>query len=157
MQSNKSTSENVIEESCGDGPLLERLTPLARQINCLDMERIATVCISSVPDLLDVRFASLYVLDEANNILHLQKYNHPFLINKIVSLNQNPPTPMVMAVKSKELILIENIDTHNKPVIKKSQRAFSNNYETKNCVIAPLICHNRVIGVLNLADKVKGD
>jgi len=158
MQSKKTTSENVSESSsAGDIPLLERLTPLARQINCLDMERIATVCIRNVPSLMGVRFASLYVLDETNNILHLLKYNHPFLINKIVSLNQNPPTPMVMAVKSKELILVENIDTHNKPLIKKSQRAFADNYETKNCLIAPLICNNRVIGVLNLADKIEDE
>jgi diguanylate cyclase (GGDEF)-like protein len=104
-----------------------------------------------------VRFASLYILDETNNILHLHKYNHPFLINKIVSLNQTPTPLMVMAVRSKELILVGDIDTHKKPIIRKSQRAFAENYRTNNCAIVPLICQDRVVGVLNLADKMDGD
>jgi hypothetical protein len=124
--------------------LLERVTPLARRVNCLDIERIADVCINEIPNLVGVRLASLYVIDETNNILHLQKYNHPFVINKIVSLNQNPPSPMVMAARSKGLIMVGDIDTHRKPIIRKSQRAFADNYETKNCLIAPLVCQERV-------------
>lgn len=137
--------------------LLEQVTPLTRQINCLEIERIADVCVKNIPSLVRVRFSSLYLLDETNNILHLHKHNHPFLINKIVSLNQTPPSPMVMAVRSKQLILVEDIDTHRKPVIRKSQRAFAGNYQTNNCAIAPLVCQDRVVGVLNLADKENGD
>ena len=133
--------------------LLRQVTPLAQQVNCLDIKRIAEVCVENIPKMVGVRFASLYILDETSNILHLHKHNHPFLINKIVSLNQNPPSPMVMAVTSKELILVGDIDTHNQPVIRRSQRAFAENYQTKNCAIAPLVCQNRVVGVLNLADK----
>jgi diguanylate cyclase (GGDEF)-like protein len=99
----------------------------------------------------------LYILDETNNMLHLYKHNHPFPINKIVSLNQTPTPLMVMAARSKELILVGDIDTHTKPIIRKSQRAFSENYQTNNCAIVPLICQERVVGVLNLADKVEGD
>jgi len=157
MHRSNGNIENTDNHPAGGISLLEQVTPLARQINCLDIERIARVCIENIPKLVGVRFASLYVLDEANNILHLQKYNHPFVINKIVSLNQNPPSPMVMAVRSKELILVGDIDTHQKPVIRKSQRAFAENYKTNNCVISPLICQDRVVGVLNLADKMNGD
>ena len=64
---------------------------------------------------------------------------------------------MVMAVQSKEIILIPDIDTHKKPIIKKSQRMFAENYRTKNCAIVPLICQDRVVGVLNLADKMDSD
>ena len=133
--------------------LLEQVTPLARQINCLDINRVAEVCVREMPVMVGTRFASLYVLDEANSILHLIGHNHPFPINRIVSLSQSPPSPMVMAIKSKELILTGNIDTHTKPVIRRSQRAFAENYETTNCAIVPLICQERVVGVLNLADK----
>jgi len=157
MHRSNKNSENTVNHADGSISLVEQVTPLARQINCLDIERIADVCIKHIPNLVGARLASLYILDETNNILHLRKHNHPFLINKIVSLNQNPPSPMVMAVRSKELILVGDIDTHKKPIIRKSQRAFAGNYKTNNCAIAPLICQDRVVGVLNLADKMESD
>ena len=52
--------------------LLEQVTPLARQINCLDIDMIAEVCVKNIPELVGVRFASLYILDEESNILHLR-------------------------------------------------------------------------------------
>ncbi len=157
MQQNNEIFENTVNHSDGSTSTLEQIIPLAQQINSLDIEHIADVCIKKIPGLVGVRFASLYILDETNNILHLQKYNHPFLLNKIVSLNQTSPSPMVMAVKSKEIILVGDIDTHQKPLIRKSQRAFAENYKTNNCVIVPLICQDRVVGVLNLADKIEGN
>jgi diguanylate cyclase (GGDEF)-like protein len=148
---------NKADDSMSQGQrkvsLLERVTPLAREINSLDIDRIADVCVTRIPSVVGSVFASLYALDEANGILHLVRHNHPFPINKIVSLNQTPPSPMVLAVKSQELIMTGDIDTHRKPVIKRSQRAFAENYRTTNCAIVPLICHDGVVGVLNLADK----
>lgn len=152
----KSTNNSKEPEQTEPGKvsLLERVTPLARQINSLDIDRIAQVCVTGLPAIVGTQYASMYVLDATNSILHLVRHNRPFPINKIVSLNQTPPSPMVMAVKSKELILTSNIETHTKPVIKRSQREFAENYSTTSCAIVPLICQDRVVGVLNLADKV---
>lgn len=149
-----SINPNERAESGSQGvSLLEQITPLARQINCLDIERIATICVRKIPKLLDARLASLYLLDDAGTMLHLQSSNHPYLINKIVSINQNPPSLMVMAAKSKKLIHIEDIDSTKDLTVKKSQRPYSGNYKTKNCLIVPLLCQDKVVGVLNLADK----
>jgi len=143
--------------NCVGLSMLERLTPMAQEINCLDIERIAKICTEDIPEVLGVKLASLYILDSSNKILHLQKKNHPYPINKIVSLNQQPPSPMIIAVNSKELILTHDIGTFKQPVIKKSNRNFSQNYKTSNCAIAPLLCQNNVVGVLNLADKIDND
>ncbi len=133
--------------------MLEQVTPLARQINCLDIQRIATICVRKIPRLLGAKLASLYILDESSAMLHLKKCNHPYMINKIVSLNQNPPTAMTIAAKSGKIMHIENIDAYNEPVIRKSQRPYTENYGTKNCIVVPLLCQDKVVGILNLADK----
>jgi len=132
---------------------LKKITALVQRINCLDIELVAEVCVNDIRSLVGARLASLYVLDEASDILHLTGYNHKFPINNIVSLNQNSPSPMVTAVRTKQLLLVDDIDKHDKPVIHESQRQFAKNYKTKSCVIAPLVCQDRVIGVLNLTDK----
>jgi len=133
--------------------LLERITPLARRINCLDIGRIADVCVNNVPKLVGMQCASLYVLDETNRMLHLSRHSHSYEINKLVSLSQTPATPMTTAVKSNEVIVMDNIDKHRSPLMPPSRRGYSKNYKTKNCVIVPLVCQDRVVGVLNLSDK----
>ena len=153
---NNNSSKSGTLQCDGDIYRLESITPLAQKLNSLDLDSIAEICINDIPALIDARLASLYVLDETSDILHLQRYNHPFLINNIVSLNQSPPSPMIMAVRSTKLILISNMDTLDKPHITSFQRPFSKNYATKSCIIAPLVCHGRVVGVLNLTDKNNG-
>jgi len=157
MDNERPVSDSQAQPEHDSVEWLEKITPLAKRLNCLEMCKIADVCIDEIPKLIGARLASLYILDESSDILHLEKNNHPFLINNVVSLNQNPPSPMVAAVRSKELMLVNDVDTHNRPIIQKTQRAFSDNYHTKSCIIAPLICHSRVIGVLNLTDKVEGE
>jgi len=137
-----------------DLSVLKVITPLIQQINCLDMQQIGKICVEQIPKLVNARFASLYILDEITDMLHLENNNHPFLINNIVSLNQANLSPMIKAVKSKELIAIENIEDHKSPIISKGNRKFAKNYQSNTCIIAPLICHNSVVGVLNLADKL---
>ena len=153
MGRQNTNSDEGAESGNQDASLLEQITPLARQINCLDIERIATICVRRIPKLIDARLASLYLLDEAGTMLHMQKANHPYLINKIVSINQNPPSLMVVAVKSKKLIQIKDIDSQEELQVKKSQRPNFENYKAKNCLIIPLLCQDKVVGVLNLADK----
>ena len=137
--------------------ILQAITPLVQQINCLDMQQIGKICVEQIPRLINARFASLYILDEITDMLHLENHNHPFLINNIVSLNQANLSPMIKAIKSKELIIVENIENHKSPIISKLNRKFAKNYQSNTCIIAPLICHNRVVGVLNLADKIDAE
>ena len=132
---------------------LEVITPLAKRLNCLDLEKIADICIDDIPELIGASLASLYVLDDEGDILHLQKNNHKFPINNIVSLNQNPPSPMVAAARKGELLVVDDIESYQKPTIRNTQRSFPRNYRTKSCIIAPLNCQGRVVGVLNLTDK----
>lgn len=136
--------------------LIECITPLARRINCLDIGRIADVCVNNLPKLVGMQYGSLYVLDEASHMLHLSRHSHPYDIDKLVSLSQTPPTPMTMAVKSNEVIIINNKGKNKTPVILRPQRGMPKGHRTKNCVIVPLVCQMRVVGVLNLSAEKQG-
>ena len=153
MSTDKESTATTVAKGCLGNCRLDIITPLAKKINCLDVKRIADICVDEIPGLIGARLASLYILDENSDILHLEKNNHSFLINNIVSLNQNPPSPMVAAVRSKELMVVDDSEHQKKPLIRHTQRTFSKNYKTSCCIIAPLICHGRVVGVLNLSDK----
>ena len=102
---------------------LEVITPLAKRLNCLDLEKIANICIDDIPELIGASLASLYVLDDEGDILHLQKNNHKFPINNIVSLNQNPPSPMVAAARKGELLVVDDIESYQKPTIRNTPPA----------------------------------
>lgn len=156
MTKNEPHNEPPARLCSGGTCKLVMITPLTKQINCLDVKRIAELCITEIPQLIGARLASLYILDETSDILHLEKNNHPFLINNIVSLNQNPPSPMVAAIRSKELLIVEGDESLRGPKISHTHRQFAKNYQTNSCIIAPLVCHGRVVGVLNLSDKAGG-
>ena len=47
--------------SSGGVCLLEQITPLARQINCLDIDRIADVCVTKIPQVVGSRSDLRYV------------------------------------------------------------------------------------------------
>ena len=98
-KSNGSTQKPAKRKNSKDPYRLEFIAPLVQQLNSLDIDRIADVCIDEIPKLIGVKLASLFILDDSSDILHLAKNNHPHLINNIVSLNQNPPSMMVAAVR----------------------------------------------------------
>jgi diguanylate cyclase (GGDEF)-like protein len=133
--------------------ILDAITPLVQQLNCLDIQQIGRVCTEQLPKLIGARFFSLYLLDKTSNMLYLETHNHTWLINNIISLNQENISPMIKAVRDKELIIVKNTS----PSADRFNDRFSHNYCTPTCIIAPLICNNRVVGVLNLADKINAD
>lgn len=135
-------------------PNFSLITSIAQQINCLDITQIGQICVKRIPELIGSRFASLYILDETSDILHLENHNHPYLIDNIVSLNQTNPSPMVKAIKTGELAVIKDIDDQQEASGKNELRSCAKNYNSNTYIIAPLICQNRVVGVLNFADKI---
>ena len=68
---------------------INRISHLSRQINCLDLDKIASVCIEEIPQLISAKFASLYRFDPDKKVLHLLRHNHPYMIDRMVVLDKH--------------------------------------------------------------------
>ena len=137
---------------------INHISKLSQEINCLDIDRIASVCMEAIPELIAARYASLYAFDAHNEVLHLLRRNHPYNINRLVELAEHPHSPMTRAIRERKLMLIKDLSEHSPSEGKGNkqpmERGFARNYQTSSCIIAPLVSGNDVFGVLNLADKV---
>jgi diguanylate cyclase (GGDEF)-like protein len=147
----RSTSrlEQVLEK-------LHMVTQLSRLINCLDLQTIVEACVERVPLLVGARFASLYFHDQRSGHLVLERHNHPWKIADRVDLADVVNSPMSLAIQRRRLILIRDFKEFEAREQLSIDRGFMENYTTSSCIVAPLMSGHRIIGVLNLADKMDG-
>jgi len=133
---------------------INHISQLSRQVNCLDLEKIASVCIAQIPSLISARFASLYTYHADKEILCLLRHNHPYSIAHLVDITKHPNSPMARAIQQKKLLLIEDFSQWSPQDSKALVRSFAPNYQSNSCIIAPLLSGDKIQGVLNLADNI---
>jgi diguanylate cyclase (GGDEF)-like protein len=136
---------------------MQMVTRLSRLINCLDLQTIVEACIERVPLLIDAQFASLYFHDPKSGHLVLERHNHPRKIAERIDLADAVNSPMNLAIRRKKLLLIDDFDAFENREQVSIDRNFKDQYATGSCIIAPLMSGHRIIGVLNLADKLTGE
>jgi len=139
--------EKVIEK-------INQISHLSKQINCLDIKKISSVCIEQIPKLIAANYASLYAYDHHKGVLQLLQHNHPYTIARVVILANHPKSPMTLAVEQKRLLLIKDFSQWEQEEETSVKRLFARNYNTTSCIIAPLLSGDKILGVLNLADKI---
>jgi len=135
---------------------IHQVARLSRQINLLDLDTIVSVSIDELPSLVEARKASLYLYDAAGDRLILQGHSHEYPIAKRIDLADNPRSPMALAVRQGELVLIGEFREYEQASDVALEREFLHQYDTNSCIIVPLKGGGRVRGVLNLADKKDG-
>jgi diguanylate cyclase (GGDEF)-like protein len=118
---------------------LNLITRLSQEINTLDADKIANVCIDRIPLLLEAKY-----------------HNHPDEIHEKIIIRNNENSVMGLAIRQKRITLIKDIDNFEKSQKLRLDRAFAFKYVTKSCISAPLMAGNNVVGVLNFADKADG-
>ncbi|MDD4888633.1 MAG: sensor domain-containing diguanylate cyclase, partial [Phycisphaerae bacterium] len=129
---------------------------LSQQISSLHLDQVVQLCVQRIPPLLGVKLVSLYFHDEPKHVLRLQRHNHPYPINAVVSLEDRPNSPMALAVARKQVMLINEPAWSELIDHSTVTRPYAHRYSSGNCVIAPLLAGGRVVGVFNLADKEDG-
>jgi diguanylate cyclase (GGDEF)-like protein len=132
---------------------INKISQLSRRINCLDMDIIASVCVDQIPKLISAKFSSLYTYDAGKEVLHLLRHNHPYMIARTVALREHL-TPMILAIRQKKLLLVKDFAEWEVSEETSVARVFSRNYRSNSCIIAPLLSGEKILGVLNLADKI---
>ncbi len=136
---------------------IRHVARLSREINSLDLDRIVRVATADVPDLVGARRASLYLYDAAADRLVLQGHNHGYPIADRIDLADAPRSPMALAVRGGELLLVGTFTDLERQSDVVVEREFATRYDTGSCAIVPLKGGARVRGVLNLADKASGE
>ncbi len=130
------------------------LGQLSKELNCLDPDKILEICVTKVPKLVDATLASVYLVDEETGELTLKKSNHPNKITERMSTETQAPRLMTMALERKATLLIRDVDNFMRGLNKKMDRTHAGKYATSSCIVAPLVSDNKVMAVLNLADKI---
>jgi diguanylate cyclase (GGDEF)-like protein len=132
---------------------VRQVARLSRKINTLDLAEIVRVAIEMLPALVEAQRASFYLYDDAADRLVLQGHTHGRPIAERVDLKENPRSPMAVAVRRGELLLISEFSEFERAEDLALVREFQDEYATRSCIIVPLKGGGRVRGILNLADK----
>lgn len=132
------------------------LGQLSKEINCLDVDKIVSLCTTKMPLIVDASLCSIYFVEKDNRELVLKGANHANPIAERVSLDEEPPSLMAMAVKRKATLLVRDLDTLQRGLNVSIDRTYSKQYQTGSCIVVPLVGGDEVLAVLNLADKANG-
>jgi len=135
---------------------MNAVTRLSHQINALDLDRILDICIKEVPKTVGARLASVYLYDYDRGELILKRHNHTRRLNERIRLQEQPFSPMAHALGLNQVIVIGDFDDYQKRQQVELERPFQAKYGTSASMIIPLKSGNRIVGMLNLTEKVAG-
>jgi len=118
----------------------------------LEMNKLLSLCLKEINERLNVKHSSIMLIDEKRNKLVVkasQGHRSRQILGKTQKLDEGVAGRVV---QDKKPILVKDIRYDNR--FNKSERP---DYKTKSFVSAPLILGERVLGVINVIDKVSGE
>ncbi len=135
---------------------MNMLSRLSQEINCLDLDEIINICVTKIPLLVDARYASLYLHNYQDNTLELKRHNHGYRIDDVVRVSEDSKSAMCRALLERRILLIRDFDEYERTYDLSVERPNARKYSSRSCIIAPMLAGDRVVAVLNLADKRSG-
>ncbi len=118
----------------------------------LDVDTLLNLCLKVINEMLKVKQSSIMLVDEGKNMLIVkacQGHRSSHILGKTQKIGEGIAGRVA---KNKKAILVKDIDNDVRfREIKKPA------YKTKSFVSAPLILEKRLLGVINIIDKVSGE
>jgi len=102
------------------------------------------------------RLASVYLYDYDRGELVLKRHNHTRRINERIHLQEQPFSPMAHALSLNQVIVIADFADYQKREQVELERPFQAKYTSGASIIVPLKSGDRIVGMLNLTEKVDG-
>ena len=136
---------------------MNTLSRLSQEINCLDLDEIITVCVTKIPLLVNARYASLYLHNYRDATLELKRHNHGYRIDDVVRVTADSKSAMCRALLEKRILLIRDFEEYERLNGVSVERPNAHKYSSRSAIIAPMLAGDRVVAVLNLADKRSGE
>jgi len=102
--------ERVREELSVVNEKLELLTRLTKEINSLNPDKIFETSVTKIPFILNARFASIYIYDEASKTLYLKRHTHGRPIDRVVEIETETGSIMGRVVASAKVRVFSDLD-----------------------------------------------
>ncbi len=118
----------------------------------LDMDKLLSLCLKEINGKLKVEHSSIMLIDEKRNELVVkasQGHRSGQILGKTQKIDEGVAGRIV---KDKKPILVKDIRRDS-----RFNRGERPDYKTKSFVSAPLILGERVLGVINVIDKISGE
>jgi len=133
--------------------LARSLAGFAERLASLDVHQIVKVCLEEIAPWTEARLASLYRYDEQGDCLVLLGQTHPYSIDAQLELGRHARYPMIRALAQRQVVVTHHWEP-DAAVLGADILLSGRDYQTEQCIIAPLICNDELIGVLNLTDPM---
>ena len=129
---------------------LDTINEISKTItSILDMDKLLNICLKEINEKLRVKHSSIMLIDESGNeliVMACQGYRCKNVLGKSQKIDEGVAGHVV---KDKKPILVKDIRIDSR--FNRSERP---DYKTKSFVSAPLILGERVLGVINIIDKI---
>jgi GAF domain-containing protein len=132
-------------------PYLETLYEMARHLNeAEDLPTILDTVVNHLPKVLDAKYCSLFTKNPSSGDLEIKAHNHLDIgQDPFISVNTQRDSIMNLAMSRNSSLIIKDIE---------EEIGFQNKekYSTKSFMCILIRQKEKVLGILNLADKSAG-
>lgn len=140
------------------GSMVYGVVRLSQELNSLNLDSVLRVAIKKIPLLLKARLISIYLFDEDTKELTLLKHNHNDEINQRIKLSRMEwDTLMSVVLDMDDILVLEDVRDFQRRSGMKLRLDYVDNYKTGTCIVAPLKFGGKVVGIMNLSDKINSE